>query len=194
MPTIVTKTVNIKANIPVRDVTPPIYGVRNGIKMTLGDILKCLCKRAIIDEVLSDGSTVRLNTKNFRLDFEAELQKKIAAEKKAEEDAKANLTGSIDEVNFVNDIDDDDDDNDNEPEEAKNVIVVDEDGNESIGVDPTDIDDEDDAEDEAVEEDNEEVIEEEEAESSNQVTTISGQSNYNPNVTRKNSSKKKKKR
>lgn len=74
------KIVNVNAPIPVKTTTPPIYGVRTGIKMTYSDILKCLCRRATIHQVLSDGSTVQLTTKNFRYDFEADLQAKKAAE------------------------------------------------------------------------------------------------------------------
>lgn len=70
------KTVNIRAMTPIKNVTPPIYGYKTNIKMELNDILKCLCKRAIIDEVLSDGSTVRLTMKNFREDFESKVEKK----------------------------------------------------------------------------------------------------------------------
>ena len=74
------KIVNVNAPIPVKTTIPPIYGVRTGIKMTYSDILKCLCRRATIYQVLSDGSTVQLTTKNFRYDFEADLQAKKAAE------------------------------------------------------------------------------------------------------------------
>lgn len=72
------KIVNVNAPIPVKTTTPPIYGIRMNIKMTYSDILKCLCRRAIIHQVLSDGSTVQLTTKNFRYDFEADLQAKKA--------------------------------------------------------------------------------------------------------------------
>lgn len=133
------KTVNIKANIPVRDVTPPVYGVREGIKMTASDILKCLCKRAIVEQVLSDGSTVRLTTKNFREDFEGELQAKLAAEKEAAMTGE-NITGSLEGINLLADIDNDNDEgNHNEPEEAKNV--VNDDG--TVGIEPTHVDPED---------------------------------------------------
>ena len=133
------KTVNIKANIPVRDVTPPVYGVREGIKMTASDILKCLCKRAIVDQVLSDGSTVRLTTKNFREDFEGQLQAKLVAEKEAIMSGE-NITGSLEGIDLLSEIDHDPDEgNHNEPEEAGNV--VNEDG--SIGIEPTHVDPED---------------------------------------------------
>ena len=63
-----TKIVNIKADVPIRDFKPPIHGTCNRITMTTGQILRCLCKRAVIDEVLPDGTTVRLNMSNYHLD------------------------------------------------------------------------------------------------------------------------------
>ena len=208
------KTVNIKANIPVRDVTPPVYGVREGIKMTASDILKCLCKRAIIDQVLSDGSTVRLTTKNFREDFEGQLQAKLAAEKEAIMSGE-NITGSLEGIDLLSEIDHDPDEgNHNEPEEAGNV--VNEDG--SIGIEPTHVDPEDGitgeppvdetiqehsetadiAEEEtATEAANEEPTEEAESDSAETEATIEQQSEVNTTdstpdtskVTRKNSSR-----
>ena len=74
------KTVNINATIPIVNVTPPLYGYREGIKMTISDILKCLMRRAIIHEVMPDGTTIRLDLKNFRNDNRAAMK----AEKKEE--------------------------------------------------------------------------------------------------------------
>ncbi len=68
-----TKRVNIRTYIPVRSFTPPIHGTYNNIIMSTGDILKCLCKRAIVDEILPDGSTVRLTMKNYYTDNGAGL-------------------------------------------------------------------------------------------------------------------------
>ena len=62
------KKINIKASVPIKDFRPPIYGTCNGIEMATGEILKCLCKRAIVDEVLPDGSTIRLDLKNYYTD------------------------------------------------------------------------------------------------------------------------------
>ena len=59
------KKVNVIAQIPVRNVYPPIYGTYKGIPMSPANILKCLMHKAIVEEVLEDGSTVRLNTKNY---------------------------------------------------------------------------------------------------------------------------------
>lgn len=72
----ITKRVNIKATVPVRNINPPIYGTCKDITMTTGDILKCLCVRAIVDEILPDGSTIRLSMKNYNLDNAAHLNTK----------------------------------------------------------------------------------------------------------------------
>ena len=77
-----TKIVNIIANVPIKNVEPPIYGKKSNVTMTLNDILKCLFKRAIIEEVLVDGSTVRLDMKNFREDFNGPIIAKREAELK----------------------------------------------------------------------------------------------------------------
>ena len=68
-----TKRVNINAKVAIRDVKPPIYGTLNNVVMSTGNILKCLCKRAIVDEILPDGSTVRLTMKNYYTDNGAGL-------------------------------------------------------------------------------------------------------------------------
>ena len=59
------KKVNIIAQIPVRNVYPPIYGTYKGVPMSPANILKCLMHKAVVEEILEDGSTVRLNTKNY---------------------------------------------------------------------------------------------------------------------------------
>lgn len=89
-----TKLVNIKAPIAIRTITPPIYGTCNNVIMTTGDILKCICKRAIVEEILPDGSTIRLNTRNYYTDNGAGLD---AKNRPAIEDKKP----SIDETSLV---------------------------------------------------------------------------------------------
>lgn len=65
-----TKRVNVTTVVAVRTTNPPICGTLQNIEMTTGDILKCLCKRAKVEEILSDGSTIRLNMKNYYTDNE----------------------------------------------------------------------------------------------------------------------------
>lgn len=72
MPTM-TKRVNIRTTMPVRNVTPPISGTLHDVIMTTGDILKCLSKRAVVDEILPDGKTVRLTMRNYYTDNGAGL-------------------------------------------------------------------------------------------------------------------------
>lgn len=62
------KNVNIKANIPVRSVRPMVYGNILNIQMDTGDIFKCICGRAIVDEILVDGSLIRLDLNNYDKD------------------------------------------------------------------------------------------------------------------------------
>lgn len=69
----ITKRVNIKAPVAVRNITPPIYGTCNNIIMTSGDILKCLCKRAQVEEILPNGSIVKITMKNYYTDNGAGL-------------------------------------------------------------------------------------------------------------------------
>lgn len=71
-----TKIVNIRTRVAVKTVTPPICGTVKGIVMTTGDILKCLCKRAQVEEVLPDGRTVKLNMSNYYMDNGAGLDAK----------------------------------------------------------------------------------------------------------------------
>lgn len=82
-----TKRVNIRANVAVRNVNPPIHGTCNDVIMTTGDILKCLCKRAHVEEILPNGTTVTLNMKNYFTDNGAGLfvkKDKPVIEKKPE--------------------------------------------------------------------------------------------------------------
>lgn len=82
-----TKRVNIRANVAVRNVNPPIHGTCNDVIMTTGDILKCLCKRAHVEEILPNGTTVTLNMKNYFTDNGAGLfvkKDKPVTEKKPE--------------------------------------------------------------------------------------------------------------
>ena len=82
------KRVNIKAQVAIKTVTPPIYGTLSNVRMTTSDILKCLCKRAIVEEILSDGRVIRLGMKNYYIDNEAIYVKKTPVEEKTVEKAE----------------------------------------------------------------------------------------------------------
>lgn len=150
------KIVNVNAPIPVKTTTPPIHGSLKNVKMTYSDILKCLCRRATVHQVLSDGSLVQLTTKNFRYDFEADLQKRrvIKAEIIVEKDPKETEltceytkadkykteetaveeqpteevveTGSIEDVDLLSEIDEEDHSDADQEEEAGTTAVVEE--------------------------------------------------------------------
>lgn len=134
-----TKRVNINAPIAIRNITPPIYGVCKNVIMSTGDILKCLCKRAIVDEILPDGSTVRLNMRNYYTDNGAGLDASVIDAAKEEfvgqsaaqdEEPAAAIVVNTDQTNVsgvVNEIEDIDlpnkEDNSKDTTADKSIVV-----------------------------------------------------------------------
>lgn len=74
------KKVNVIAQIPVRTVYPPIYGTYKGIMMSPANILKCITHKAVVEEVLEDGSTVRLDTSNYNTINVPDKEKSVTLE------------------------------------------------------------------------------------------------------------------
>ena len=68
------KTVNVDARIPVNTVTPKISGYVAGVTMTTADILKCIIRKAMVDEILPNGKLLRLNMQNYYTDNRAGLE------------------------------------------------------------------------------------------------------------------------
>ena len=60
------KLVNITSKVAIRTVTPKICGTHKNVLMSVGDILRCICMRAHVEEILPDGTTVVLNSNNYR--------------------------------------------------------------------------------------------------------------------------------
>lgn len=71
------KTVNVDARIPVNTVTPKISGYVAGISMTTADILKCIIRKALVDEILPNGKLLRLNMQNYYTDNRAGLEASV---------------------------------------------------------------------------------------------------------------------
>lgn len=131
-----TKRVNINASVAIRNITPPIYGVCKNVIMSTGDILKCLCKRAIVDEILPDGSTVRLNMRNYYTDNGAGLDASVIDAVKEEfvgqsaaqdEEPAAAVVVNTDQTNVSGVV--------NETEDEDNAASVREDNSNDITVD-----------------------------------------------------------
>ena len=59
------KKVNIQSQYPLYVFTPPLTGVINGAELTCPEIYNCLGQGATINEVLSDGSEIRLTYQNY---------------------------------------------------------------------------------------------------------------------------------
>lgn len=81
------KKVNITPAFPIYTIVPPIVGSVKKMEMSTGDIARCIYRRAIVDEVLDDGSLVRLDLSNYDKD-NSKSEKKRKAEDEDEEEAK----------------------------------------------------------------------------------------------------------
>lgn len=60
------KIVNIYPKRPITTINPPIRLTTLKVRKSFADIYKCLISRAIVDEVLPDGKTVRLTFENYK--------------------------------------------------------------------------------------------------------------------------------
>lgn len=73
------KIVNIYSKVPIRALDVSIRGNIKGLELSDADIFKCICQKGIVDEVLSDGSLIRLDLSNYNKDNEAALKAKAQA-------------------------------------------------------------------------------------------------------------------
>ena len=101
------KRVNVNAPIPIRTVTPYIYGRLENVSMSPSTILKCLIGRATVYEILSDGTLLKLNEKNYNTENKPAGKKvtkpgKVAAPKTAisSSDVKSKRILITDEIGF----------------------------------------------------------------------------------------------
>lgn len=79
------KKVNIQSNYPLYVFTPPLTGVINGAELTYPEIYNCLGQGAIINEVLPDGSELRLNYQNYNKVNVSEPKKEIITNESIED-------------------------------------------------------------------------------------------------------------
>ena len=87
------KKVNITANKPIPLYGVPLRGTINNAVIPTSDILKIICQKGIVDEVLEDGTLVRLTTINYNKDNSHKSkiylkQQEEAKKKAAEEQAR----------------------------------------------------------------------------------------------------------
>ena len=63
------KKVNVTANMPIRGVLPvPIFGTYKNVKIKVGDIVKLIRAKAIVEEILDNGRILPLDFNNYALD------------------------------------------------------------------------------------------------------------------------------
>ncbi|MGL5330908.1 MAG: hypothetical protein ACRDD7_16715 [Peptostreptococcaceae bacterium] len=59
------KKVNVYPSVPIFTVRPAILYPVMEVELGVGDIQNCIVARATVDEILSDGTTLRLDLSNF---------------------------------------------------------------------------------------------------------------------------------
>lgn len=87
MTKVATKKVNIIANKPVMLTYVPFRGTLHNKEVKVEDIFKAICQKAIVEEILEDGTVIRLGTHNYNLD-NSHRSKKAMALAEAREKAK----------------------------------------------------------------------------------------------------------
>ena len=77
-----TKVVNIFPSMPITNVNPPIRVPVRRVKKTTDVIRNCLLSRAIVEEILPNGKTIRLTMGNYNAinDYEADAPEVVVEE------------------------------------------------------------------------------------------------------------------
>ena len=94
-----TKLVNIYPTYPIVTIAPPIRCPIKNVRKSIPEIRECIIKRAIVEEILDDGSIVNLDFANYDKDnskketiedlLKSEDKKEEKPEKKEWEEPKA---------------------------------------------------------------------------------------------------------
>ena len=67
------KRVNVRTTTEIRNIQTPIFNSRKNITMNTMDIRTCLMKGAYVDEILNNGTVLRLNLYNYNKDNNATI-------------------------------------------------------------------------------------------------------------------------
>ena len=70
-----TKLVNIYPSVPVISTNPPIRSIIRNVKKPVEQIRACIMARATVEEILKDGSKIRLDLTNYDKDNEPKTVK-----------------------------------------------------------------------------------------------------------------------
>lgn len=94
------KTVNITATRPILSFHVPIRGTISNVKLSTEDILKVICQKGIVDEILEDGTIIRLSMSNYAKDnyhLSKTYAKKMKEQKEREAEEAARLLKEAEE-------------------------------------------------------------------------------------------------
>ena len=81
-----TKVVNIYPTGAITGVNPPIRSVVRRVTKSTDEIRACLMARAIVEEIASDGSVIRLNLNNYNVDNAVSVKEPVIEEPVVEEE------------------------------------------------------------------------------------------------------------
>ena len=79
------KRVNVRTTTAIRDIQTPIYNSRQNILMSTMDIRTCLMKGAYVDEILNNGTVIRLDLFNYNNDHNSSISSVVDVTSKTEE-------------------------------------------------------------------------------------------------------------
>lgn len=106
------KRVNIETCIPLTIFQSPIVGKVMNLELTTDEIYSCICQKALVEEILSNGSTVALDFSNYAIDNEIQEINTVPSEEV--EDVKKEYFEEIHEEKVLENI---------EPEEDHEELV-----------------------------------------------------------------------
>lgn len=98
-----TKVVNVYPNKAITSINPPIRSKVMKVTMPITNIRKCIIERAIVDEVLPDGRTIRLDFTNYDKDNSIKTVEEVVKEVESKieektEEVVIDDTGEEDEI------------------------------------------------------------------------------------------------
>lgn len=109
------KRVNIETCIPLTIFQSPIVGKVMNLELTTDEIYSCICQKALVEEILSNGSTVALDFSNYATDNEIQEINTVSSEEV--EDVKKEYFEEIHEEKVLENIEPEEEPSKEDPEE-----------------------------------------------------------------------------
>lgn len=95
------KVVNIYPKTPVLTVNPPIRCAVRRVTKPLNDIRECIIARAVVEEVMSNGTTIRLNLNNYDKNNNISTIEKTIAKAETQKSEEKDTNSEVEEKTEV---------------------------------------------------------------------------------------------